>query len=135
LSYILQCFRDYIGELQRHLFDNQGMDSIMNEMENSHRKQRFIAMYLIQSKEIFYRYFEKRKELQLEGIFYHLIFTLLQNKETFRLKELFVEELALHSEMIPENFHPSPYKVKEIEKDLRAFSFYQTKRELKGDID
>lgn len=130
---IKQCFKQYIGELHEHLFNNLSINQIIKDMDNSHRKKRFISMFLIQDKETFDMYYEQRGLLGLSDAFNQVIQALLLNHDSDRLKQLFVIELGIHEGLVEKNV--STYRIKEIEKDLRAFSFYQTKIELKKEID
>lgn len=127
---VMDSYKEYIQELHAHLFGQETIEHIIGEVKKGHRRKRFVAMYLMQDKETFDFYYEKRKELQLEKIFNQLISAMLYKTEKNPLKRLFVETLGLTSDMTMGKV--SSYEIKEIEKDLHAFSFYQTKKELKS---
>ncbi|PLS19217.1 hypothetical protein CVD28_02060 [Bacillus sp. M6-12] len=133
MTVVKKLFQEYIQELHAHLFDNEPFEQIIQNFKGSHRRKRFVAMYLIQTKSIFYSYYERRTELQIEKLFNQIITALLYKKEQNRLKQFFVKSLELHPDMIMGKV--SSYEIKEIEKDLHAFSFYQTKKELKSELE
>lgn len=126
-------YKEYVNELHSHLFESQPFEQIIQNTTGSHRSKRFVTMYLIQNRETFHSYFERRKELQIEKLFNQLITALLFKAEKSRLKQLFVAMLELSPDMISGKV--SSYEIKVIEKDLHAFSFYQTKKELQSDLE
>lgn len=127
---VMDSYKAYIRELHAHLFEEEAIEKIIGEVKKGHRRKRFVAMYLIQDKETFDSYYKRRKELQLEKIFNQLISAMLYKTEKKPLKQLFVDSLGLTSTMTTGKV--SSYEIKEIEKDLHAFSFYETKKELKS---
>lgn len=127
---VMDSYREYIHELHAHLFELAPIERIIGEVQKGHRRKRFIAMYLLQDKELFDLYYEKRKELRLEKVFNQLVSAMLYKTEKNALKQLFVEMLDLKESMIIGKV--SSYEIREIEKDLHAFSFYETKKELKS---
>lgn len=69
-------------------------------------------------------------ELNLDKLFNQLISGLTHNTETSPLKQLFVKTLCVNQDMVTEPV--TSYEIKEIEKDLNAFSFYQRKKAFKA---
>jgi hypothetical protein len=127
---VMESYQQYIKELHVHLFEQQTFEQIVQEFKKGHRRKRFVAIYLIQDKTVFDTYYEKRNELKLEKLFNQLVSALLFNTKQNPLKELFVETLELTPDMITGKV--SSYEIRVIEKDLHAFAFYQTKKELKS---
>jgi hypothetical protein len=133
MKMVEKLFKEYIQELHTHLFENEPFEQIIQNLRGSHRRKRFVAMYLIQSHSIFYSYYKRKKELQLDRLFNQIISALLHKKEQNRLKQSFVNRLELHPDMISGKV--SSYEIREMEKDLHAFAFYQTKKELKTELE
>ena len=127
---VTDSYKAYLRELHTHLFGSEPIEKIIGEVKIGHRRKRFVAMYLIQDKETFDYYYERRKELKLEKVFNQLISSMLYKTEKNPLKQLFVDMLGLKNSMVMGKV--SSYEIKEIEKDLHAFSFYETKKELKS---
>lgn len=128
---VWQSYRTYVDELHRSLFEAAPVEQLMKNVYQGHRRKRFVAMYLMSlSKEEFDAYYANRFDLKLDKLFNQLISALLHETEKNPLKQLFVETLGLTEAMISEPI--SSYEIKEIEKDLHAFSFYQTKQVLKS---
>lgn len=125
-------FQEYVGELHEHLFENEPIDRIIKKMDKSHRRKRFLSMYLIQSPEIFNHYYKEKKEFELEELFNQVISGLLYNLEENRLKQFFVDLLSLNQDMVTNEV--SDFEIKEFEKDLYAFSFHEIKKTLKKDV-
>lgn len=130
MTEVVNLYQGYIQELHAHLYDNQPFEQVIQHLQHSHRRKRFVAMYLIQSKVIFYSYYERRKEFHIEPLFNQIIAAMLSNTEQNRLKQWFVDMLELTPDMIAGKV--TSYEIKVVEKDLNAFSFYQTKKELKS---
>ncbi|WP_027416880.1 hypothetical protein [Aneurinibacillus terranovensis] len=92
-------YQQYIQELQNHLFEKMSIEQIMEDWQNHHRKRRFIAMYLLQSKEIFYFYYEKRVELGMEGIFNQIISAMFAEPSS-QLKQGIIQSIGMAEDMV-----------------------------------
>ncbi|WP_214688606.1 MULTISPECIES: hypothetical protein [unclassified Exiguobacterium] len=128
---VLQCYRTYVNELHHSLFDAAPVEQLMKDVYQAHRRKRFVAMYLLSlEKSEFDAYYARRFELNLDKLFNQLISGLTHNTETSPLKQLFVKTLCVNQDMVTEPV--TSYEIKEIEKDLNAFSFYQRKKAFKA---
>lgn len=128
---VWQSYQAYVREHHQSLFDAAPVEELMKDVYKGHRRKRFVAMYLMSlSKEEFDAYYAKRFELELDKLFNQLISALTYKTEKSPLKQLFVQTLGVTKDMVSEPV--SNYEIKEIEKDLHAFSFYQTKKVLKS---
>ncbi|WP_027415041.1 hypothetical protein [Aneurinibacillus terranovensis] len=120
----LSIYKAYIQELREHLFRDGSMEQIVEGISNSHRKRRFLAMYVMQSKEIFDLYYKQRLELGLDDLFNQIISALFSEKS--ELKNEFISILEITPDMVSKR--ASPFEIKEMEKDLNAYLLYQQKR-------
>jgi tagatose-1,6-bisphosphate aldolase non-catalytic subunit AgaZ/GatZ len=123
-------FANYISELRAHLFDDQTLEDILVGVDKNHRNRRFIAMYFLQSPEIFQGYYQKQRELGLERIFSQAISCLLTRTEENQLKQDLVKYLGI-KQVISDGLVVTEYEIKEMDKDLNTYSVYQTRREIK----
>lgn len=121
-----EVYEQYIKGLHEHLFDGMPIEQIMGNWQNSHRKRRFIVMYLLQSKDIFHFYYGKRKEHRIEPIFNQVISALLYEPQKSQLKLDFVSTLGITKDMITENI--SSFQIKEMMKYLHSFQLCFKKR-------
>ncbi|WCF11510.1 hypothetical protein NDS46_31630 (plasmid) [Paenibacillus thiaminolyticus] len=120
-------FAEYLDHLQKHLFGELSFEEILNNIENNHRKIRFVSMYILKDKELFYELFKKRKERGLEDIFNSVIGTLLCESDNPEFKTVFIRNLNLCSGMLSEEV--SEFKRKVVMKDLQAFMLWAWKQD------
>lgn len=122
-------YKEYLAELGSHLFANASFEEILQTKKKSHRKKRYVALYLAQDNETFHHYYERRKEFGLEQIYSQLISALLFETEKSPIKREMVKELEVTKDMI--DFPCFDYEINEIKKDLNSFQLYLLKRTSK----
>ncbi|WCK57324.1 hypothetical protein PP175_29480 (plasmid) [Aneurinibacillus sp. Ricciae_BoGa-3] len=120
-----EVYRQYIHELRTHLFGDMPFEQLIKNIANSHRKRRFVAMYLLQDKTLFHTYYDKRKELGLETMFNQILSTLFYQKEEHPIKQEIISFLDAELSMIKGSV--SPFQIKEMMKDINSFILYQNK--------
>ncbi|WP_047154561.1 hypothetical protein [Aneurinibacillus tyrosinisolvens] len=118
-------YEQYIQELHAHLCDTMPIEQIIGSWQNSHRKRRFIAMYLLQSKEVFHFYYKKRTQLGIKGIFNQIISAMIA-EPTSQLKQDIIQSIGMTKGMISGDV--SSYEIKETLKDINSFALYCRKR-------
>lgn len=122
-----QDYQQYVKFLQDRLFDGLSFDEILKGVPNSHRKRRFAYLYLVQSKEIYDYYYERRNELGIQNLFHTIVATLLRQQQNQRFLECdMVKMLGIHRGMLT-----SPnqtFSVREMAKDLNSYVWH-TKKE------
>jgi hypothetical protein len=121
-------FRQYVEELQKHLFADMTLDDIINGLQESHRKRRFVAMYLLKDRDTFTSFLSKRHELGIDAVFNQIITTLLNKADSYPFIADWIELLDIKKDMVTKE--PSSYEIREMMKDLKSFIFYCTKQEL-----
>lgn len=119
-------YKAYLSELSEHLFDDKKISEIIQNTHLSHRKKRFVVLYLARDKETFDSYYAKRKSLGLESIFSQLIAGLLYETDKHVVKRAMVSTLKLTEEMIEQPVEE--HEKKEVNKDLNSFLFYLRKQ-------
>ena len=122
-------YKEYLSELSKHLFGQTPFHEILKKTNESHRKKRFVALYVAQDRETFYAYYEKRKELGLEGIFSQLISALLYKTEFHPIKREMVRSLGITKDMI--DYPCFDHELNEVKKDLNSFLLYLKKQKKK----
>lgn len=124
-----EAYKKYLIELSTHLFGDASVNEIIKNIKNSHRKKRFISLYLAQDKEIFFHYYERRESLGLEKVFSQLISALLAETEKNPVKKVMVKELQVNHGMV--DIPCSKEEISEVNKDLNLFLFYVWKLQSK----
>ncbi|KIL38678.1 hypothetical protein SD70_24825 [Gordoniibacillus kamchatkensis] len=119
-------FVGYLQELQNHLFPDQLIEDIIAMVDNHHQARRFVAMYLLQDRETFHHYFERRKEFGIGGIVDTVISALFHDTNKKPAKQVLIDLLGISEEMI--HTRVEGYAIKEFNKDLNSFLFFWRKR-------
>lgn len=126
---VMESYKSFVENAHKQLFPEETIEQLMVNVYRGHRRKRFVAMYLLSDKDVFHKYYALRNHLNLVKLFDQIISGLLHETEKNPLKVLFVETHSINENMI---FKPaSSYEIREFEKDLHAFSFYETKKVLK----
>lgn len=121
-------FGRYIKELHEHLFDDESIEEIMKFAKDNHRKRRFTAMFVLQSKDTFEFYHSRQNELDLEHVFDQVIAGLNQIQGMMvkdMRSRLGVEGLAFEG--------VTDYAIKEFRKDLASYAVWQRKKERRDE--
>jgi hypothetical protein len=114
----------YVDELQTHLFGDLSFIDIVKSRSNSHRKNRFIVIYLLRSKDVFQHYYKKRYDLRIVDIFDKIIVS-LKSRSANPIANYFIIKLGisgLHSKKVL-----SKFEINELFKDLNSFYAYHNK--------
>lgn len=119
-------FIKYLEELRIHLFEDDSIDEIINNIHNSHRARRFFTMYLIRDCETFHYYYRIREQLGIGFIFDTVIAALFHEQEKKPAKIALVDILQVNLNMA--NQRVEGYPLKEFDKDLNTFRAYWLKK-------
>lgn len=128
MNYFEEAYIQYIDDLHYHLFEGKTLEEIFAGISESHRKRRFVAMYLLRDPKTFHSYFEKRFDLGLEGIFNQVISALFFEKDKLLIKRKLIAKLELNRGMV--RTPVSEHDLRVLTKDLQAFVWHATKQIL-----
>lgn len=121
-----EAFGDYLEEMWTHLFGNNSLSQIIDEINNSHRARRFFAMYLMKNQETFHSYYQMRTKLGISSIFDTIILALFNEREKKPVKQKLIDLLQIDLGMADQRVEG--YPLLEFNKDLNSFLAYWRKR-------
>jgi len=116
--------KEYVMNMKQHLFKDESLEHIIEGIQTSHRKRRFMMMYLLHDKDIFHRYYKERQAWGMERLFDQIIAGLL-GRDIFGVKKVISEYLDIS--YIPENSNITQYEKREFTKDINSFVVYTRK--------
>lgn len=120
-----EIFVRYINELQTYLFEDTKLQDIIKSAKLSHRKNRFLSLYVLKNEKIFYELYSMQSEYGLEDIFSKVLTALFNQDQHAKLKQHFIRCLNVREELAKES--STLYQVKEFNKDLANFEIWRRK--------
>ncbi|ASS66987.1 hypothetical protein NYE70_22135 [Paenibacillus sp. FSL R5-0407] len=120
-------FDSYLIWWRESFFAGESIDEIIAGIEDNYRKNRFIAMWFMKSKEEFWTYYAMRKELKLERVFNTIIATIFYETEKKEWKQRLIDLLEITHDL-QESEEVPLYEIKVLQKDMNSYEVYRRKK-------
>ncbi|CAM3052663.1 hypothetical protein PASE110613_14480 [Paenibacillus sediminis] len=118
-------FDEYLNWWRENIFPGESIGEIIGGIDD-YRQNRFMCMWLMKSKEEFWSYHARRKELGLEHVFDTIIAALFYETGKKEWKQRFIDLLEITPDL--QESEVSDYQIKVLQKDMNSYEVFRRKK-------